>query len=315
MVYTMIIHLMLFIGIVCSGNQQWSVNISNSTMNHFYYYWNECVGSGHGSLLLRNDWRQHMKYGHDQINFSLVRCHGILDDDIGVVNGINDYSFINIDNIYSYLLSINMKPFVEVSFMPEIFAINSSETIAHYKAITSPPISFDLWYNFIRQWIKHLIDYFGINEIRQWKFEIWNEPNGNGHGFWYGNYSQYVMLYNATVTAIKSIDKYISVGGPATEGFGWLDQFLENILSQNIPIDFVTTHSYPNLLSIKDINSWINTLQTQGIDIVNKYNSKYNISLPLLITEYNSGCCINAFGNYWNDDNSYAPSFIIFWAK
>ena len=112
-----------------------------------------------------------MKYGYDQINFKQVRCHGILDDDVGTVNGINDYSFVNIDNIYSYLLSIGMKPYVEISFMPEKFASDPNKTICHYKGGTSPPISYDLWYDFIKQWVQHLVDAFGIDEIRQWKFE------------------------------------------------------------------------------------------------------------------------------------------------
>ena len=34
------------------GHQQWMLNISESTTNDFYYYWNQCVGSGHGELLL-----------------------------------------------------------------------------------------------------------------------------------------------------------------------------------------------------------------------------------------------------------------------
>ena len=99
--------------------------------------------------------------------------------------------------------------------------------------------------------------------------------------------------------------------------FAWLDEFLEDVLSQNIPIDFVVTHSYPNQLSLQNINTWIDALQTQGIDVVNKYNSKYNLDLPMIISEYNSGCCINAFddGKFWNDDNFYASAFLIFWAK
>lgn len=40
-----------------------------------------------------------------------MRFHGILDDDVGSVNGLNDYSFINIDSIFDFLISINMRPY------------------------------------------------------------------------------------------------------------------------------------------------------------------------------------------------------------
>ena len=88
--------------------QQWKIKIDSSTTSPFYYFWDKCVGSGHAALMLRDDWRSWMKQGVDDIGFKYVRGHGILDDDVGAVNGINDYSFINIDKIYHHLLSINI---------------------------------------------------------------------------------------------------------------------------------------------------------------------------------------------------------------
>ena len=124
-------------------------------------------------------------------------------------------------------------------------------------------------------------------------------------------------LYNATATAIKSVDSQIIVGGPTTCCFAWLDQFLEDILSKNVAIDFVVTHSYPNQLSLTNINTWPDAIQSNAIDIVKKYNNKYNKKLPLVISEYNSGCCMTPFdgGKFQNDDNYYAAAFLIFWAK
>ena len=156
--------------------QEWNITISNATVdkNPFYFWWNKCVGSGHASLLLRSDWRQYMRNAHDAIGFQYVRAHGILMDDVGVVNGIDDYSFINIDKIYEFLLSIDMKPYVEIGFTPRKFTVNASETKDHYEAITAPPYSYDLWYHFIQEWMQHLVDYFGIDEVSKWKFEVWN---------------------------------------------------------------------------------------------------------------------------------------------
>eukprot|EP01084_Bolivina_argentea_P014883 27843_1 len=295
------------------GNQQWTVNISDSNVNDFYYYWDKAVGSGHAALLLRTDWRQLMKNGHDKLNFSMVRCHAILDDDVGSVNGINDYSFVNIDKIYSYLLSIGMKPYVEISYMPcEYFATNPNQTRNQYQWCGSPPKSYNIWYSFIQQFVQHLVDYFGANEVRQWQFEVWNEPDGT---YANGDYSEYIKLYNSTANAIKAVDKTLMVGGPTTTNFNWLNRFLEDIISNNIPIDFVATHSYPNQLKIKNINSWVNEIQTNGINVVDQINAKYNLSLPLVISEYNSGCCMTPFGKFMNDDNYYAGAFLIFWAK
>ena len=124
--------------------QQWDSTISSSTTYNFDFFWNHCVGSGHGSLALREDWQQHLQNAHESIGVKSVRFHGILDDDVGPVNGINDYSFVNIDKIYDYLLSINMKPYVEISFMPQDFASGDTTTL-HYKGNITPPKSWSEW--------------------------------------------------------------------------------------------------------------------------------------------------------------------------
>ena len=156
-------------------DQTWSIDISNSGELHFEFWWNKCVGSGHGSLALRQDWQQRLKYIHDETGMERVRFHGILNDDVGSYNGENDYSFINIDKIYDYLLSIGMHPYVEISFMPDDFA-STSNTVFHYKGNISPPKDWSVWYGFIQTWMTHLIDRYGIDEVSKWKFEVWNEP-------------------------------------------------------------------------------------------------------------------------------------------
>ncbi len=103
--------LFLFLNPISGQNtQQWSISLSDSNKKPLHHFWNQCVGSGHGSLALREDWQNQMKNAHEKIGFTSVRFHGPLDDDVGVVNGPGLYSFVNIDKIYDFLLSIEMKP-------------------------------------------------------------------------------------------------------------------------------------------------------------------------------------------------------------
>lgn len=52
------------------------------------------------------------------LSFQRVRFHGIFDDDMSVIlQGGDDtliYSFFNVDSIYDFLLSIGMRPIVEL---------------------------------------------------------------------------------------------------------------------------------------------------------------------------------------------------------
>jgi xylan 1,4-beta-xylosidase len=87
----------------------------------FPHFWEHTVGSDHARVALRADWQQQLKRAHDELGFRHVRFHGLLSDDLGTV--VRDdkkllYSFFNSDQIFDYLLSIGMRPFVELSFMP-----------------------------------------------------------------------------------------------------------------------------------------------------------------------------------------------------
>jgi xylan 1,4-beta-xylosidase len=70
----------------------------------------------------------------------------------------------------------------------------------------------------IETFIRHEIERFGIDEVRQWFFEVWNEPNLDY--FWRGTQDQYFEMYKTTPLTLKKIDKRLRVGGPATAGVG-----------------------------------------------------------------------------------------------
>ena len=91
--------------------------------------------------------------------------------------------------------------------------------------------------------VGHWVDRYGIREVAQWFFEVWNEPNLNA--FWTGTQKDYFKLYRVTADAIKTIDPSLRVGGPATARDGWIEVFLEFCEVAKVPVDFVTTHHYP----------------------------------------------------------------------
>lgn len=216
-------------------------------------YWELCVGSCHAATALREDYRSMLRQCRRDLGFRYIRFHGLFNDDMSVVlkpmlSNEYTYSFSNIDNIFDFILSIGMKPFVELGFMPTAFASRNT-TIFHYKGNTSPPKDYNLWFDFIESFIKHLIDRYGLSEIRQWFFEVWNEPNlggdGSPYGFWSGDKSEYFKLYQCTVTAIKKCDGRLRVGGPATSNNAWIPEFISFCTQENVPLDFISTHHYP----------------------------------------------------------------------
>src|SRR5688572_12112108 len=98
--------------------------------------WEHTVGSCHAPLALRADWQAQMRRCRNELGFRHVRFHGLLCDDVGTCvrhHGRLIDSFFNADAIIDFLLSVGMRPFVELSFMPAALA-SGAATIFHYQA-------------------------------------------------------------------------------------------------------------------------------------------------------------------------------------
>src|SRR5450432_53632 len=143
-----------------------------SPLKHFWEY---CVGSDHAPVALRADWQQQLKRCHEELGFARVRFHGLLSDDLGTLVRERDelvYSFFNGDQIFDFLVSIGMQPFVELSFMPTTLA-SGNKTVFHYKGNITPPGDYKEWAALIRKLVSHWVERYGISEVRKWNFEVW----------------------------------------------------------------------------------------------------------------------------------------------
>lgn len=207
--------------------------------------WQWCVGSGHATLTLRADWQAQLAKARRDLGFRHVRFHGILDDAMGTLICQDDeplYSFFNSDRIFDFLMSIGMKPVVELSFMPRMLS-SGGDTVFHYQGNITPPKDYAHWGVLIGKIVTHWVDRYGIDEVAQWPFECWNEPNLPA--FWTGDQAAYFKLYRTTADAIKAVDPRLQVGGPVTSGNEWLDAFAAFCRTDDIAVDFISTHYYP----------------------------------------------------------------------
>ena len=222
-------------------------------------HWQFCVGSGHALLALRTDYTRQLKFIHDTLGIQRVRFHGIFDDDMRTCNDLRDlfdmdgteayreYNFHNCGVAYDNVLEAGMKPFVELSFMPRKLMsrdeARGKEGGFYYKPLIVPPEDERAWIDYIQAFVKFLIHRYGVEEVRTWYFEVWNEPDLPG-AFFNGTRDEYFRLYEITARAIKAVDAAIPVGGPSTSGSKWVKSFLAFCRANDVPVDFVTTHQY-----------------------------------------------------------------------
>jgi xylan 1,4-beta-xylosidase len=137
---------------------------------------------------LRESYRDDLRAVKGVTDFRYVRFHAILHDEVGVYNedehGNPVYNFAYVDQIYDGLLKNGVRPVVEISFMPKKLAFNPDALHPFwYKQNVSPPKSMERWNDLMKHFAQHLVDRYGIDEVSQWYFEVWNEPNID---FWDG---------------------------------------------------------------------------------------------------------------------------------
>ena len=248
----------------------------------FTHYWSVGVGAGRANEGLRAGWLEHLQLVKKNCGFRYVRMHGLFHDDMFVYfrkpDGKVVYNWQYIDELYDRMLAIGVKPFVELGFFPKDMAAENSKTQMWWKGYVSVDRNnFGKWHDLIKAFTQHIVDRYGINEVLTWYFEVWNEPNLTGTGgFFHGTKSDYFRLYKEAVTALKSIDERLKVGGPATSNFiadhrhdweildhsqsrfytqeeinkqqwkgVWIEDFLHYCEKENLPVDFISTHPYP----------------------------------------------------------------------
>ncbi len=254
------------------------------------HFWEHTVGSDHAPVALRADWQSQLERCHNELGFQYVRFHGLLSDDMGtLVREKNQllYSFFNADKVFDFLLSIGMRPFVELSFMPTALA-SGKKTVFSYKANVTPPRYYKQWATLIQKLVSHWIERYGVAEVRQWFFEVWNEPNLKS--FWTGTQRDYFRLYRHTAEAIKSVDASLRVGGPATAKSEWIDDFVDFCERNKVPADFITTHQYPTDGFESDEETEVQLFKSQrGImREVAQDTRRQARSKPVYYTEWNS---------------------------
>lgn len=203
------------------------------------------VGAGRANEGLRADWQAQLATTQKEIGFRYIRFHGLLDDDMGIysedADGNPRYNFQYIDTLYDALLALHIRPFVELSFMPSKLA-SGQKTVFWYKGNITPPKDMQKWSGLIRALVQHWRERYGEQEISNWYFEVWNEPDLRL--FFDGDFDQYMDLYRATATTIKEVCPTCRVGGPAAAQEATEKKFIDYVASHHYPADFLSTHVY-----------------------------------------------------------------------
>jgi xylan 1,4-beta-xylosidase len=244
-------------------------------------------------------------------------------------NGKPVYYFKLLDGIFDAYKAAGVRPMVELGFMPKDLAADlpGQQDLpyqVHYPGRTTsgksnnPPKDYAKWGELVRVVTAHLVARYGKEEVLQWYFEVWNEPDID---YWHSTPENYWKLYDYAVAGVRAALPGARVGGPASTSPGrdkahaFLDAFLKHVNSDKsaadgkpIPIDFISFHA-KGQPTIKDgkVTMGINRELTdadKGFELIATYPKFKN--LPIIISEADpEGCAacsskVNPANNYRN---------------
>jgi xylan 1,4-beta-xylosidase len=315
------------------------------TWNRFY---EKTVASDHAHTVICTAYGRNiqnaLRKAHAQAGFQYVRFHGLFNDDDGVysedASGAPIYDWSAIDAIEDAIIAAGMRPLVEISFTPKALASDTSSAGTLYllwynnkSPNISPPTGasgdWSKWTALMAAFVRHLEDRYGADEVRNWYFEVWNEPS------WMYTLTDngYFELYRNTVAGLVEADPGVRVGGPAGsagESPGLIQSLIVGSINTGTKLDFLTYHRYAddNGLPLADVadsvtfhESLMSTIQattTKGMTFTGEVmNDEFGPSYkpdPCRDTEVAASYIAKIIHRLGSDTNAPPPSSYGYWA-
>ncbi len=237
------------------------------------------------------------------------------------------YDWRIIDRIFDTYMERKMKPLVQIGFMPKALS-SKPEPYQHnwaagvqgrplFTGWAYPPTDYAKWRELVYQWARHTVERYGVNEVKTWYWEVWNEPD---IGYWQGTPEEFQKLYDFAADGVKRALPDARVGGPEVTGPNGartqqiLKEFIEHCLrgtnnatgQQGAPLDFVTFHAKgaPRVVDGHVRMGISNQLKaiSNGFQIVGSYPELRNV--PIIIGESDpEGCAACSIRT--NPENAY----------
>lgn len=217
-----------------------------------------------------------------------VRGHGLFHDDIGIYSEMSDgtpkFDFTRSDIIFDFLVANKIAPIIELASMPSALASTPVKKVfpssnGGWDMIISPPKDYDKWQKLVQAFVQHSVDKYG-DAVKNWYWEVWNEPECCSGKFWGGSFDDYLKLYDKSVAGVHAVLPDAKVGGPVSSQAEQLDgagvQFLDHIKNTNGSLGFFTYHTWDFIGG--SVDGYF-----KGLDMLDQYGHN---SVQIAVTEF-----------------------------
>lgn len=272
--------------------------------------WRNIMTAPSAADLLTSDIQAMVTRMRREIGFRYIKFNGILSDEMHVcsldANGDPVYSFSHIDKVFDFLMSIGLKPIVQLSFMPAALAKDPGRKL--FSHLVCEPVSLHAWGDLVRSVVNHLLQRYGEDEVRSWHFCVWSQPDTPQSLYGFSSNDAFYQFYRQTYQAVKGCCKKLSFGTPPTfyiaeqDYENWYIPFLRWCRSNGCMPDFLNFHYYDTALAqnakdSQDLFGFVYSMTLRSVpdgfrNFVNQIRSEREqlglAKMPIFLTEWNN---------------------------
>ncbi len=230
-------------------------------------------------------------------------------------DGNLQYDWSNVDRVYDIIVGHGMKPIAELVYLPTAIRKSAEEFYV--------PGDYRLYGQVIEAFVRHCMERYGLEEIRTWYFEIWNEPDNKPA--WCEDPSTFLAMYDYAEHAVHSVDEKLRIGGPATmqfdEAYVLFERFLRHCDHElnyctgkfGTRLDFISVHCKGGWKdSFCPSTDIMFSALRRYMDIIEKYPAFRGIEFfndeSDIVWSGNAGISRHSWLNFRN--THYAPGFV-----
>lgn len=270
------------------------------------------TGIGKAKHILFSEHQQMLKTVQKDIGFRYIKFHGLFDDEMMVYSENNKgepiLNFTYIDMVLDFLLSVQLRPFIQFTFMPLPLSRSTSHKLFQDTSVISLPKNMDHWIFLVTGFLLHVEQRYGRTEIETWLFSLWNEPDSPNTMFGFDKREDYFEFYKTTYHAVKSVNQNFTFGAPSVmtttiEDGTWITEYLDFCRMHHCVPEFLNYHFYP----ITTDNKLTSNLQSASGVVLRKseHAMKENIDLVLKNTKSYGWNIDTIYMSEWNFSISY----------
>ena len=299
-----------------------------STVKNVKNFWNNILF--HPTDAIEDDWGKTIldRVSADRVA-DTVRIYTMMEDIYTLdADGKLHEDYALTDLRLDYLIDRGFDVLLSYGFLPPFMTADATLTSSvskgktRYKGkmiTTSRCTDFEMWGEICYRYTKHLLERYGIERLKKWRFQCYNEPDigmffrgdlGGTTADCDERLQDYCKLYRAFEEGVTRACQDIRIGGPALAVHDrFLDGFLQYTKGNGIRIDFVSFHTYGRGIGnrLKDGTAHFHAentliLHNKHVSVIEKYYRRDEIEL--LCDEWGM-----AAGGFCNIDDY--PEFII----